>query len=128
MLWKEIGHCFYRVPRLNLSEMYEQGGIVIVSTLKKVTVMCMAVFAIAAVLAVPASAETLRFSEGGQPIASGKLSGGEEHGAIHCQAVSDVLGSGSKAPGSVVITGNGKYVLGAPRGGECEVIYEIFAG
>lgn len=96
--------------------------------LKKAAVMCMAVFAIGAVLAAPASADTLRFSETGQPVVSGQLEGGEAHGAIHCQAVSDALGTGSKAPGAVVLTGNGKLVLGAPRGGECEVIYEIFGG
>ena len=93
--------------------------------------LALAVFAVAAFMAAPASGETLRFSEEpGQPLASGKLEGEEAHGVIHCQPVAELfLGEtpNGGAPGVVVINPTGTR-LGAPRGGTCEVIYGVFGG
>lgn len=96
------------------------------------TVRCLisiglAMLAISAFMAGTAGAETLRFSKTGQPIASGIIESEEQHGAIHCQAIAELLGETPKggAPGVVVITPNGIRVS-APAGGECEAIGEIF--
>lgn len=85
--------------------------------------------ALAAFAAAPAGAETLRFEEKGQPVASGKIEGENAHGVIHCQAVAEAFMGSPKgsAPGVVVINPNDTF-LGGPRGGICEEIAEIFGG
>lgn len=96
---------------------------------RKALSILLAVFALAALTAVPAGAETIRFSERGQPAASGYLQGEEAHGVIHCQPVAELfIGETPQggAPGVVVINPTGSR-LGAPEGGTCEVIYGIFA-
>lgn len=87
------------------------------------------ILAFSVAVAAPAGAETLRFSEGGQPIASGYLEGEEAHGVIHCQPVAEIIGGSPKgsAPGVVVINPTGSR-LGAPQNGPCEEIYGIFGG
>jgi len=94
---------------------------------RKVTSLLLAVFALAALAAVPAGAETIRFSETGRPLASGHFQG-DEHGVLHCQPVAELfIGETPQggAPGVVVINPT-HSLLGAPRGGTCEEIYEVF--
>jgi hypothetical protein len=91
-------------------------------------VLLLAGLMVLAVTAAPAGAQTIRFTEGGQPVASGYLEGEEAHGVIHCPAVASLNGAPSgSAPGVVVINPNGVR-LGGPRGGVCEEIAEVFGG
>lgn len=117
-----VPECFIEV--LNRKELS-------VSKVRNVASLALAVFAVAAFMASPASGETLRFNENpGQPVASGNLEGEEAHGVIHCQPIAELfLGETPHggAPGVVVINPNGSY-LGAPRGGTCETIYQVFGG
>lgn len=87
------------------------------------------VLAVTAVAAAPAGAETILFTEGGQPVASGYLQGEEAHGVIHCPAVASLFmgAPNGSAPGVVVINPNGVR-LGGPKGGVCEEVAEAFGG
>ncbi|HET9676042.1 MAG TPA: hypothetical protein VFP21_00895 [Solirubrobacterales bacterium] len=91
--------------------------------------LLLALSALAAFVAAPAGAETLRLGEEkGQPLASGQVEGLDAHGAIHCQAVAEFfIGPVPKggAPGVVVISPQGVH-LGGPKGGICEGIAAAF--
>jgi hypothetical protein len=89
----------------------------------------LAVTALVLGFAAPAGAQTIRFTEGGQPVASGQVEGEEAHGVIHCPAAAEFFSGAPKgsAPGVVVISPVGTR-LGAPKGGTCEEISEVFGG
>jgi hypothetical protein len=92
------------------------------------TVLLLAGLMVLAVTAAPAGAQTIRLTEGGQPVASGYLEGAEAHGVIHCPAVASFYGAPrGSAPGVVVVNPNGVR-LGGPSGGGCEEIAEAFGG
>jgi hypothetical protein len=87
------------------------------SHLKKLAV-CLAVTALLAVAASPASAH--RSPEGpGQPILSGEL---ETHGVVHCQPVMEVIVGGEippgTFPGSIVVTPKGVFIYANPKQGQ----------
>lgn len=96
------------------------------SRIRKALALGLTASAFVVAIASPAGADTIRFSESGQPLVSGYLRGEEIHGVLHCQAAADFLGlgSGGSAPGVVGINPTGTF-LGAPKGGTCEAIYEI---
>jgi len=97
-----------------------------VKALKNAIGVCLAVVALAAVGASPASAEVLRVEEKGAPLATGQL---ETHGVIHCRVVAELIEADTHgSSGSIVIRPGERWMLAAPKGGTCEEIYAFFTG
>jgi hypothetical protein len=99
-----------------------------VSIVRKTVVLCLVALALAATVASPASADAVRFSEGGAPIITGKIHGEDEHGVLHCRAVAEFIGESTKgASGVAVVRPGERWLLAAPKGGFCEEVFEVFA-